>query len=49
MVEGIKGKVLDRNLADNDTWDRGIKGLQRSSMPDGVFCYTFFKGIAFNK
>jgi ubiquinone/menaquinone biosynthesis C-methylase UbiE len=49
MVEGIKEKALSGKFVDNDTWDRGIRGLQRSGMPDGVFCYTFFKGAGVKK
>jgi hypothetical protein len=25
--------------------DRGIAGLRRAAEADGVFCYTFFKGV----
>ena len=25
--------------------EAGVAGLHRASQPDGVFCYTFFKGV----
>jgi len=28
-----------------DHFDAGIKALNRTAEPDGVFCYTFFKGV----
>ena len=27
------------------TFDAGIRDLCRAAEPDGVFCYTFFKGV----
>ncbi len=26
------------------TFDEGVRDLHRTAEPDGVFCYTFFKG-----
>ena len=45
MVEGVREKALSLGLADARAWDSGIAGLRRTTAPDGVFCYTFFKGI----
>jgi SAM-dependent methyltransferase len=45
MVEGVRDRALAAGLADADAWDRGIAGLRRAAGPDGVFCYTFFKGV----
>jgi SAM-dependent methyltransferase len=45
MVEGVRDRALSAGLADEATWDRGVAGLRRAAEPDGVFCYTFFKGI----
>ncbi len=47
MVEGVREEALALNLIDEETWTRGIAGLYRASRQDGVFCYTFFKGMAF--
>jgi ubiquinone/menaquinone biosynthesis C-methylase UbiE len=44
MVEGVREPSLAAGLADPASWQRGIDGLNRSAAPDGVFCYTFFKG-----
>jgi hypothetical protein len=37
--------ALAAGLVDEATWQRGIAGLRRTAGPDGVFCYTFFKGV----
>jgi hypothetical protein len=46
MVEGITDAVLEQGLMSRDAWERGIAALRRTTGPDGVFCYTFFKGTA---
>ncbi len=45
MIEGVREKALSLGLADRQVWERGIGGLRRTAAPDGVFCYTFFKGV----
>ena len=45
MVEGVRERALAAGLVDRATWERGIAGLRRAAGPDGVFCYTFFKGV----
>jgi hypothetical protein len=45
MVEGVREQALAAGLVDEETWRRGIAGLRRAAEPDGVFCYTFFKGV----
>ena len=45
MVEGVREKALEQGLMDPRAWEKGIQGLYRSAQPDGVFCYTFFKGV----
>ena len=45
MVEGVRGQALAAGLMDAESWERGIRGLYRSAADDGVFCYTFFKGV----
>lgn len=49
MVEGVREQALSWNLMDEDQWDRGIAELYASAGEDGVFCYTFFKGMAIRK
>ena len=46
MVEGVKEEALSLNLIDEETWNRGIADLYRTTEEDGTFCYTFFKGTA---
>jgi ubiquinone/menaquinone biosynthesis C-methylase UbiE len=46
MIEGVKKEALALNLTDEQTWDRGIAGLYRSTHRDGTFCYTFFRATA---
>jgi SAM-dependent methyltransferase len=46
MIEGIRDPAIARGLIDAGTFDAGVRDLQRTSAPDGVFNYTFFKGVA---
>ena len=46
MVEGVREQALGKKLIDETTWDKGIADLYRTTEPDGIFCYTFFKGTA---
>ncbi len=46
MVEGVKEEALALGLVDEDTWNRGVSDLYRTTHRDGAFCYTFFKGTA---
>ena len=45
MVEGVRDEALAAGLVDPEGWARGIAGLGRAAESDGVFCYTFFKGV----
>jgi SAM-dependent methyltransferase len=45
MVEGVREEAIAAGLIDPETWRRGIAGLDRTTESDGVFCYTFFKGV----
>jgi SAM-dependent methyltransferase len=45
MVEGVRDRAIAAGLIDPDTWRKGIEGLHRTAGPEGVFCYTFFKGV----
>ena len=47
MIEGVREPALEADLIDAETFDDGIKGLYRTAQDDGVFCYTFFKAVAF--
>lgn len=44
MVEGVREAVLERGMMKEENWDQAISDLYRTTGPDGVFCYTMFKG-----
>lgn len=46
MVEGVRQGALAAGLIDEETWEKGIRDLYRTSEPDGTFCYAFFKAVA---
>jgi ubiquinone/menaquinone biosynthesis C-methylase UbiE len=46
MIAGVQDAALQAGLIDRATMELGIRDLYRTSEPDGVFCYTFFKAIA---
>ncbi len=46
MIEGVREPALAAGLATSEAFDRGVTDLFRTAAADGVFCYTFFKGIA---
>jgi SAM-dependent methyltransferase len=45
MIEGVRARALSSGLATSARFDAGVQALLRTSEPDGVFCYTFFKGV----
>jgi SAM-dependent methyltransferase len=45
MVEGVREPALAGGLIDAESFDAGVRALHRTTEPDGVFCYTFFKGV----
>lgn len=47
MIEGIRENALKKNIIEENIFDKGIKDLYRTTYKDGVFCYTFFKGIGY--
>jgi ubiquinone/menaquinone biosynthesis C-methylase UbiE len=46
MSEGVRDSAITAGLIDQTTFDKGIEDLYRTTEPDGVFCYTFFKAVA---
>lgn len=46
MVEGVREPAVSAGLIAPETFEAGVRDLHRTAEPDGVFCYTFFKGIA---
>ncbi len=45
MIEGIRESATAAGLVDPETFDAGVRDLHRTTEADGVFCYTFFKGV----
>ena len=46
MIEGVREPAVAAGLIEPGTFDAGVQDLHRTTEPDGVFCYTFFKGVA---
>jgi SAM-dependent methyltransferase len=46
MIEGVRDQALRDGLISEAVFDTGIRDLYRTTEPDGVFCYTFFKAFA---
>jgi len=48
MVEGVREAAIASRLVEPERFDAGVRALYRTAEADGVFCYTFFKGIGVN-
>ncbi|GAC1400734.1 MAG: class I SAM-dependent methyltransferase [Chloroflexota bacterium] len=49
MIAGVRPAALAAGLIAPATFDAGVQALHRTTAPDGVFCYTFFKGVGERK
>lgn len=49
MIEAVGEAAIGAGLIDADTFAGGVRALYRTSEADGVFCYTFFKGVGFKR
>lgn len=45
MIEGAREPAIAAGLIEAERFDAGIRDLNRTAEPDGVFCYTFFKAV----
>ncbi len=45
MIAGVRGAAIDGGLVEAETFDEGVRALYRTTDADGVFCYTFFRGV----
>lgn len=45
MIEGVRSPAIAAGLTDARSFDAGVRDLYRTAEADGVFCYTFFKGV----
>ena len=48
MVAGVRRPAIEAGLIYGARFDAGLRDLERTAEPDGVFCYTFFKATATN-
>lgn len=46
MIEGVREASVAAGLIEPARFDAGLRALHRTASADGVFCYTFFKGVA---
>jgi SAM-dependent methyltransferase len=46
MIEGQQRNAVDAGLIGAERFAYGIQGLERTTGPDGMFGYTFFKAVA---
>jgi hypothetical protein len=49
MIDGVREPAIEAGLIDASTFDAGVEALLRTTEADGVFCYTFFKGVGRKK
>jgi len=45
MIEGVRESAINAGIIEAEVFDTGIRDLYRTTEPDGVFCYTFFKAF----
>jgi SAM-dependent methyltransferase len=45
MIEGVRESAIAAGITDHEVFDAGVRDLHRTAEADGVFCYTFFKGV----
>lgn len=45
MIEGVRESAVAAGLIRPERFDEGVRALERTTEADGVFCYTFFKGV----
>jgi SAM-dependent methyltransferase len=45
MIEGVRESAIGAGITDPEAFDAGVRDLYRTAGADGVFCYTFFKGV----
>jgi len=45
MIEGVRPAAIEAGLIDAETFEAGTRALDRTTQEDGVFCYTFFRGV----
>ncbi len=43
MIAGLREQAVAAGLTDCESWDQGIRDLERTTEDGGMFCYTFFR------
>ena len=46
MINGVREPAVAAGLTTPEDFDRGVHDLERTTEPDGVFCYTFFRAVS---
>jgi SAM-dependent methyltransferase len=46
MIAGVREPAVAAGLITPEDFDQGVIDLERTTEPDGVFCYTFFRAVA---
>ncbi len=49
MIEGVREPAIAAHLIERERFDAGVRDLRRTAEADGVFCYTFFKGVGWKR
>jgi SAM-dependent methyltransferase len=49
MIEGVRDPAIAAGLIQPERFDAGVRDLHRMTEADGVFCYTFFKGVGMKR
>jgi SAM-dependent methyltransferase len=45
MIRGVREAAIEAELIDSERFDLGVNDLLNATKSDGVFLYTFFKGV----
>jgi ubiquinone/menaquinone biosynthesis C-methylase UbiE len=45
MIEGVREPAIAAGLITAESFDAGVRDLYRTTEADGVFCYSFWKGV----
>ena len=46
MVNSVRDKEVRQGMMTESEWQQGIADMERTTAPEGTFCYSFFKAVA---
>ena len=49
MIDGVRKSAIEAGITSPEAFEAGVRALHRTAEADGVFCYTFFKGVGEKK